>query len=67
MVLEEVGVDTSGSGEAKWWAVVNTTICLRILQNSGKLTRSGLLQTSQEGLCPRLLVNKHSDFTAWSF
>jgi len=26
MVLKEVGVDTSGSGEAKWWAVFNMII-----------------------------------------
>jgi len=67
MVLEEIGVDTSGSGEDKWWAVVNTTIYFRILQNSGEFMSSDLLQTSQEGLSLRLLVKKYSNFTAWSF
>jgi len=28
---------------------------------------SDVLQTSQEGFCPRLLVNKYSNSTEWSF
>jgi hypothetical protein len=67
VVFKEIGVDKSGSGEAKWWAVVNTKIYLRILQNTGKFMSSVLLQTSQEELCPRSLYNKYSNSTEWSF
>jgi hypothetical protein len=68
MVLQEIGLDTSGSGGGKWRAVGNTAIGLRVLKSAGKFVsrQHDMFQTSQEGLCSVLLVNICSNLTAWS-